>query len=213
VNMFSLATVFFTSFMLAFSGAMMPGPLLTATISESARRGALTGPLLILGHSLLELLMLAALLIGLAPLLKLDAVFIAIALTGAAILVWMAAGMFRALPSLTIDWDASRNSSGPLISTGILMSLSNPYWTIWWATIGLGYLVSCKALGAPGIAAFFVGHISGDFVWYTLISVLVAKGRHLLTDSVYRGLIGFCALFLACFACFFAYAGINRIIG
>lgn len=211
--MFPLTTVFFTSFMLAFSGAMMPGPLLTATISESTRRGALTGPLLILGHSLLELLMLAALLVGLAPFLTLDAVFVTIALAGAAILAWMAGSMFRALPGLTIDWDARRNSSGPLISTGILMSLANPYWTIWWATIGLGYLAGCRAMGAPGIAAFFVGHIGGDFVWYTLISVLVARGRRLLTDTVYRGLIGFCALFLACFACFFAYVGINRITG
>jgi len=213
MSMVALAAVFFTSFMLAFSGAMMPGPLLTATISESARRGALTGPLLILGHSLLELVMLAALLIGLAPFLKLDAVFVIIALTGAAILAWMAGSMFRTLPNVTIDWDAHRNSSGPLVSTGILMSLSNPYWTIWWATIGLGYLASCRALGVPGIAAFFVGHISGDFVWYTLISVLVSKGRRLLTDTVYRGLIGFCALFLACFACFFAYAGINKLMG
>ncbi len=210
--MLSPATVFFTSFMLAFSGAMMPGPLLTATISESAKRGALTGPLLILGHALLELLMLAALLIGLAPLLKLEAVFVIIALTGSAILAWMATGMFRALPHLTIDWDAHRDRSGPLISTGILMSVSNPYWTIWWATIGLGYLMSCKSLGIPGIAAFFLGHISGDFVWYTLISVLVAKGRRILTTRVYRGLIGFCALFLACFAGLFAYAGIQRIM-
>ena len=212
MSMFSLTTVFFTSFMLAFSGAMMPGPLLTATISESARRGALTGPLLILGHSLLELIMLAALLIGLAPLLKLDAVFVAIALSGAMILTWMATGMFRALPNLSIDWDAHQKSSGPLVTAGILMSLANPYWTIWWATIGLGYLASCRVLGIPGITAFFVGHICGDFVWYTLISVLVARGRHLLTDRVYRGLIGFCAVFLACFACFFAYAGINRIM-
>ena len=211
--MFALGTVFFTSFMLAFSGAMMPGPLLTATISESARRGGLTGPLLILGHSLLELAMLLLLLLGLAPFLKQDMIFAAIALVGAGILAWMATGMVRSLPTLKIDWDAHQDRSGPLISTGILMSLSNPYWTIWWATIGLGYLVSCRALGALGIAAFFLGHIAGDFVWYTTISVLVAKGRHLLTNRVYRGLIGLCAVFLACFACYFVYAGITRITG
>ena len=211
--MFALGTVFFTSFMLAFSGAMMPGPLLTATISESVRRGSLTGPLLILGHAVLELAMLFLLLIGLAPLLDRDMVFAAIALVGAGILAWMATGMFRSLPTLTVDWDAHQDRSGPLISIGILTSLSNPYWTIWWATIGLGYLASCRALGAPGIAAFFLGHIAGDFVWYTLISVLVAKGRRLLTDRVYRGLIGGCAVFLACFACYFAYAGITRITG
>ena len=211
--MFALVTVFFTSFMLAFSGAMVPGPLLTATISESARRGALTGPLLILGHSLLELLMLSALLVGLAPLLKKDIVIAIVALAGAGILAWMAAGMLRTLPTLTIHWDVHQNRSGPLLITGILMSLSNPYWTIWWATIGLGYLASCCHLGAAGIAAFFVGHIAGDFVWYTLISVLVARGRRLLTDRVYRGLIGVCAVFLAVLACYFAYAGIVRIAG
>jgi threonine/homoserine/homoserine lactone efflux protein len=211
--MFALGTVFFTSFMLAFSGAMMPGPLLTATISESTRRGSLTGPLLILGHAVLELGMLLLLLVGLAPLLQQDMVFAAIALIGAGILAWMATNMFRSLPTLTVNWDAHQDRSGPLISIGILMSLSNPYWTIWWATIGLGYLVSCRALGAPGIAAFFLGHIAGDFVWYTLISVLVAKGRRLLTDRVYRGLICVCAVFLACFACYFAYTGITKLTG
>lgn len=211
--MLALGAIFGTSFTLALSGAMMPGPLLTTTISESVRRGSATGPLLILGHALLELAMVAALLVGLAPLLARDGVFAAIALVGAGVLAWMAVGMFRALPGLTIDWDVRQGTSGPLVSTGILVSLSNPYWTIWWATIGLGYLMSCRALGAAGVAAFFVGHISGDLAWYTLISVLVAKGRRLLTDRVYRGLIGACATFLVCFACYFAYAGMSKLIG
>ncbi len=211
--MLALATVFGTSFVLALSGAMMPGPLLTATISESVRRGAATGPYLILGHALLELAMVGALLIGLAPYLARDWVFAAIALSGAVVLVWMAAGMFRGLPGLRIDWGAHRDRSGPLVPTGILLSVSNPYWAIWWATIGLGYLLSCKALGGAGVAAFFLGHISGDLAWYTLISLLVAKGRHLLTDRVYRALIGVCATFLAGFAFYFAYAGIERLVG
>lgn len=211
--MLGLGTVFLTSFLLAFSGAMMPGPLLTATISESARRGGLTGPLLILGHSLLELFMVAALLLGLAPFLNRSIVFAAIALTGAAILLWMAYGMFRALPSLQIDWDVRQDRSGSLLTTGILLSLSNPYWTIWWATIGLGYLVTCRAQGLAGVAAFFIGHIAGDFTWYSAVSLLVSKGRHLLSDRVYRGLIGVCASFLICFACYFAYAGVNKLVG
>lgn len=210
--MLALTTVFLTSFMLAFSGAMMPGPLLTATISESARRGGLTGPLLILGHSLLELLMVIALLLGLAPFLTRDAVFAAIALTGAGILFVMAARMFRSLPALSIDWGAHQEHSGPLFSTGIILSLSNPYWTIWWATIGLGYLLSCRSLGLAGVAAFFCGHIAGDFIWYTAVSVLVSKGRHLMSDRVYRGLIGLCAAFLACFAGYFVYAGVQRLM-
>lgn len=212
-SMASLVTVFGTSFVLALSGAIMPGPLLTTTISESVRRGALTGPLLILGHAFLELAMVAALLVGLAPFLTRSWVFAAIALVGAVVLVWMAVGMLRALPTLRIDWGAHRGRSGPLVPAGILVSAANPYWVIWWATIGLGYLLSCKALGAAGVASFFLGHITGDLAWYTLISVLVARGRHLLSDRVYRGLIGACATVLAAFAFYFAYAGIERLVG
>ena len=209
----ALLTIFLSSFLLAFSGAMMPGPLLTATIGESARRGALSGPLLILGHSALEFVMLLALLFGLAPLLRHDGVFAAIALVGAAILLWMAGGMFRSLPRLSLDILPAGSSSGPLVTNGILLSVANPYWAIWWATIGLGYLASCQAFGPSGIAAFFIGHISGDLVWYSFVSILVAKGRHLLSDRVYRGLIGFCATLLAVFALGFVYMGLKRLWG
>jgi threonine/homoserine/homoserine lactone efflux protein len=44
-------TLFVTSFIVALSGAVMPGPLLTVTISETSRRGLMTGPLLIVGHA------------------------------------------------------------------------------------------------------------------------------------------------------------------
>jgi len=40
----------------------------------------------------------------------------------------------------------------------------------------------------------------------------MSKGRHLLTKRIYCGLIGTCAVFLACFACFFAYVGFNKIV-
>jgi threonine/homoserine/homoserine lactone efflux protein len=212
--MFILAGVFATSFVIALSGALMPGPLFAVTVTSSARRGAMAGPVLILGHAILEFVMMLAILYGLAPLLKKDVVFACIALSGAAVLLWMGYGMIRSLPGLSVDWDEQgTGEQGSLVLQGIVMSVSNPYWAIWWATIGLGYILYCRTLGLPGMAVFFAGHIMGDLVWYSLVAFIVARGRHLLTAGVYRRLIGTCAAFIVCFAFYFVYSGIKRLIG
>ena len=203
-------TIFVSSFVIALSGAMMPGPLLTATISESTRRGFIMGPLLIVGHGILELALVIALLLGLAPYLQQPAVFTATALAGAAILLWMAFGMFRSLPSLRLSWDGEHKRQNHPIVSGVLMSAANPYWIIWWATIGLGYILYSWRFGFWGVAFFFAGHIIADLVWYSAVAAAVSRGRRFLTDRVYRGLIAGCAVFLVLFAGYFAYAGFQK---
>lgn len=207
----SLMAIFSSSFVIALSGALMPGPLLTMTVSESSRRGAIAGPLMILGHGILELALVMALFLGMAPFLKRDDVFIVIALAGGVILFWMAVSMFRSLPTLRLKLDMSSGKSPNLVLAGILFSLANPYWTIWWASIGLGYIMSSCKFGIPGIIAFFVGHILADLAWYSLISYSVAKGRRFFTDMSYRCLIGVCASFLILFSGYFFYSGIEKL--
>ena len=209
--MLPLITIFCTSFVIALSGAMMPGPLLTATISETSRQGFKAGPLLILGHGILELLLVFALILGLAPFIQRQEVFIFTAFAGAVILVWMAVGMLRALHGLHIDWEKKSAGSNHLIISGILLSIANPYWTIWWASIGLGYILYSQKFGIPGILFFFLGHIMADLTWYAIVSLAVDRGRHFLTDRLYRGVIGVCASFLIVFACYFAYSGFHKI--
>ena len=203
--------IFTSSFLIALSGALMPGPLLTATIAESSRRGFIAGPLLIGGHAILELALVVALLLGLAPLLQRPEVFAGIALIGSAILIFMAFNMFRSLPKLSLSWDApSKRTAHPMLN-GIIMSVANPYWSIWWATIGLGYILYCLQFGIWGVFFFYIGHILADLAWYSLISAAVAGGRHFFTDRFYRGLIGILATFLVGFAGYFAYAGFLKL--
>jgi len=207
----TLLAIFVSSFLIALSGALVPGPLLTAAISESSRRGFVTGPLLIAGHALLELGLVIALLLGLAPFLQLPSVFVFTALAGSFILFWMAFGMLRALPSLHLSWGGKpERGHNPLVS-GILMSIANPYWIIWWATIGLGYILYSWRFGLWGIAFFFTGHILADLLWYSLISAAVADGRHFITDRLYRGLMAACAIYLFAFAGYFAYYGLKKL--
>ncbi|MEE4357155.1 MAG: LysE family transporter [Desulfococcaceae bacterium] len=205
-----LTGIFFTSFLIALSGAMMPGPLFTVTISESSRRGFLAGPLLIAGHALLELALVLALMTGLAPFLKQNAVLTVIAFAGSAILLWMAWGMFRALPSLSLQYSGEEKKSGNLLLAGALLSLANPYWTIWWVSIGLGYILHSMEAGKPGVFSFFCGHILGDLFWYSAISLAVWRGKAFLSDRAYRYLIGTCAVILVAFSCIFAYSGYTR---
>jgi len=209
--MVALFGIFITSFIIAFSGALMPGPFLTATISESSRRGFQAGPMMILGHGILELVLVIALIMGLAPFLTNDTVFGVIALSGAFILLWMAYGMFRSLPALRMDSaGTAATAGGGLVRTGILMSLANPYWIIWWSTIGLGYIIHSQTFGMLGVMLFFVGHILADLVWYTAVSFSVSRGKSFLSVSVYRGIIGTCACFLVVFAVYFGYSGLER---
>jgi threonine/homoserine/homoserine lactone efflux protein len=207
----TLLTIFVSSFIIALSGAMMPGPLLTATISESSQRGFIAGPLLITGHAFLEITLIAALLLGLAPFLQLPGVFVATALSGAVILLGMAFNMFRTLPSLRIAWKPTKTKTNHPIASGILMSIANPYWTIWWATIGLGYILYSWQFGIWGVVFFFAGHILADLSWYSFISAAIAKGKRFFNDRIYRGIIACCAVFLIVFAFYFAFAGFEKL--
>ena len=211
--MFALLTLFFTSLVVAFSGAMMPGPLLTVTINESTRRGAIAGPLLIAGHAILELILVVFLILGLAPFLKHDVFFLVIAFLGGAIMFWMAYGMFRSLPTLSVQTEATtsvKQKNLPL--AGALMSLANPYWIIWWATIGIGYIVYAQQFGLWGIVLFFIGHITGDLIWYSAISIAVSKGKKLFTDRIYRILIALCGSFLVGFALYLVIVALMKIL-
>lgn len=197
--------IFVSSYIIGFSGAMMPGTLLAVTVSESSRRGPSAGPLLVVGHGLLELTLVTALLLGLAPLFNHRAFFLTVSLAGGAVLLWMAYGMFRSLPKLTLAIASNNKSRNHPVLSGILMSVVNPYWIIWWATIGLGYILNARQYGLYGVAVFFTGHILADLTWYSAVSFGIGKGRRFFNDTVYRILIGVCASALVFFASYFLY--------
>jgi threonine/homoserine/homoserine lactone efflux protein len=210
--LWTLAILFASSIGLALSGALMPGPLFTAVVGESGRRGAVAGPLFIAGHAILEAALVILVTLGLGPILGLPAVFIAISLSGGLIMLWMAFSMFRSLPTLVFDMAKSDKRYGHLVWSGVVLSLSNPYWTVWWVTIGLGWISRGMKLGPAGVIAFYAGHIVGDLSWYSFLSFAIAKGRRFLTDKRYRIMIGVCAGALAGFGLWFILSGIKAFV-
>jgi len=202
-----LGGIMVTAFVAGLSGALMPGPLLAVTLDESARRGARAGPLLILGHMILEGALVAGLAFGLAAVLAHRVVIGSIGVVGGVVMGWMGVGMLRSVGTLSLDAASAAPSRLHPVAAGIVVSLSNPYWTLWWVTIGAGYVVMGLRFGLPGILAFFAGHILADFAWYSLVSLSVARGRRFLTNRVYRGLVGVCGAALVLFGAWFVWSG------
>lgn len=224
MNFATPAAIFVSSFIIALSGALMPGPLLAVTVRDTSRQGFVAAPLLVLGHGLLEAGLLVLILLGLAEWIRGDVATTVIALAGGAMLLWMAVGMAREVRTLRLDVGGKETNVEPArgkggmgagffrpVLSGVVASISNPYWTIWWATIGLGYLVISRELGTTGIALFFAGHILADAVWFLFVGAAVSAGRSWFTDRVYRWVVGSCALFLFFFALSFGVFGMVRL--
>ena len=206
-----LLTIFLTSLVMGFSGAIMPGPLLTVTINESLRRGAKAGPQIATGHALLELILVIAIFFGLGTFITLSSVKGAIGVIGGLFLFWMAYGILReAFSSISLDLlghDTGKHML-PWVS-GATVSASNPYWFVWWATAGAGSLMLASNYGFAGAGSFYLGHISSDYIWYSLVSTAVARGKSLFTPMVYRIILSVCGLFLVGMASYFVYSGIG----
>ncbi len=217
----TLGALFLTSWAIGFSGAVTPGPLLVACISQSARQGFRAGWYVVVGHVLLELLLVVLLSLGLGAVLVRQGVVVGVRVLGGLMLVWMAWGTAApalrnsiALPSpehggLDPRAAGARPRAGALepALAGVAATVGGPFWLLWWATVGLSYLTLAAPLGAPGIGAFYTGHIAADLVWYSAVAGAVAGGRRLLTPGVYRIVLVACGLCLAVLGLVFVGSG------
>jgi threonine/homoserine/homoserine lactone efflux protein len=192
--------IFWMSFLIGFSGALVPGPVLTVTIKEAGRRGAWAGPLVTLGHGITEIAITIALILGLSAFLNDPRVKIAVAIVGGAFLIFMGISMLFKIRSLEEELSPERGGKrtgrGTPVLLGMTTTLSNPYWFGWWGSIGASMLVASSSLGYWGIVAFATGHISSDLVWYTVVSYLVSLGLSYKRWLWYKNIFTVCGCFL-----------------
>lgn len=210
-----LWSLFITSFIVGFSGAMMPGPLLAVDIAETPHKGVRTGPILIVGHGIAELAVVILLSLGLTAFAENQVVSNGIGIVGGAMLILLGLSMIHSLWKSKITRSSAERkakSSGRLALDGIIASLSNPYWFVWWATTGSAFLVKSLKHGVIGPPVFYVGHILSDFVWYSFVSFIIWKGRKLIIGTGYKVLVAVCALFLLYLGVLFIHDGISGTI-
>jgi threonine/homoserine/homoserine lactone efflux protein len=214
----SFAVIFFTAWMVGFSGAMAPGPISTLVVTQASRRGFWVGPLLTLGHAIAEATVVSGLALGLRELLATSRLTMAIALVGGPVLVWMGATTLRdalrqpALVPQVAAVDRRQSRWGP-VGAGIAASVSNPYWLVWWSTVGASYIVLSLQRGVPGLAAFYSGHILSDLSWNSLLAFLMASGRRWLPAGAMRGFLIVAGLFLIGLGIYFALTGLHAFAG
>jgi len=209
----SIIAIFIFSFTMAIGAVASPGPISTAIVSQTPRRGWIVGPLVASGHSLTELGMVLLISLGLAGLSH-PTVQSAIAIIGGMLLLWMGGIMFweiwRGKVRLPLPEDGTEPMNGrQLLGLGILATLSNPFWYAWWVTVAAGYLAAAKMIGAGAIAAFFVGHISADYAWDTLLSTVIGGGKRWMNDTIYQVLILVCAAFFVYLGAVFLVQGFS----
>ena len=130
----------------------------------------------------------------------------AITLTGSLVLCYFGIRLLSPASRPRMETKALPASTRHLVLLGISVSLSNPYWTIWWLTIGLGLVLAAKQQGWMAVAVFFLGHVSADLGWYSIVSAGVSRSRKLISDKVYRAAISFCAIALIGFGLYFAFS-------
>ena len=202
----------FLAFITGFSGAMMPGPLLVAVIEQSAIQGIRAPIGLIMGHALLEFTLIILMALGLRTVLSRTRVRAVVGLVGGAALLYMSGDMLWHAWGLTLNLSARTSAaySWPkLMLLGAVISLANPYFTGWWATIGLGQLATMAPRSPLEYISFFIGHEGADFTWYILIGAIVVTGRRWLTDDIYRALILVCGVVLFLIGGWFIVTGVR----
>lgn len=198
-----------TSFGVGLSGALVPGPMLTVTISDSVKKGPIAGPQVVLGHIITETAMMIVILAGLGWIIGSKTAALVIGIMGGAVLVYMGYNLststndYYSIQNSTINQKKSSIRHGSIFN-GVVTSLSNPYFFIWWASVGCAFMYKGLELaGIVGLLGFVIGHWSADLSWYSIISFFSSHGTKIMNDKTYKIVMQVCGVFLIMLGVYF----------
>ena len=198
--MYDILQTFILGLVIGLTGALAPGPTLVATINASISGDWKIGPKVTAGHMIAESVIFLMIVLGLAAV-ALPYTSVIAAIGGIALIVFGA---------LTIAGSQRASLNGPVTGTagnpylaGLVTSVANPYFWIWWLTIGSAMVIAGLAGGIVLAAVFMVGHWCADLGWLTFVSTGVSRGRTILSDTSYRRIMGACGGFLILFGAYY----------
>lgn len=201
----------FKAFLLGLSvgltGALVPGPMLFATIEISLKKGWLAGPQVVLGHMIVEVVLYVMILLGAASLVDSGTISTIFLIGGLSLSVF---GLFTlkdardtaSSAQISKDSPSLKLTSSPTLS-GLVTSVSNPYFWIWWLTAGGALVLKEYELGIVIAAAYMLGHWTADLSWFTAVSGSFSRGKNLLSQKMHKYILYICGTFLVFFGLYF----------
>jgi threonine/homoserine/homoserine lactone efflux protein len=193
-------------FTVGLTGALVPGPMLFATIEASLKRGWLAGPEVVLGHILIEFVLFTLVLFGAASLVGSGAISAISVIGGLALTVFglLTVKDAKAAASAGISPETSglKFTSNP-VALGLITSVSNPYFWIWWLTAGSALVLKTHELGILISVAYILGHWTADLSWFTVVSGSFSRGKALLSQKAHMYILYSCGVFLITFGLYF----------
>jgi threonine/homoserine/homoserine lactone efflux protein len=188
------------AFTIGLTGALAPGPTLVATVNSSLKDGWTAGPKIAAGHALVESVLFLLIVGGLALAMQQYSHYIAI-LGGMALIAF---GILTVMNSKSAIMASSQvQAAGNPYLAGVITSAANPYFWIWWLSIGSALVIDGLRGGLILAGLFMIGHWCADFGWYTLVSTSLGKGRTILSEANYHRILAICGSFLILFGLYF----------
>lgn len=184
---------------ISLSGVIMPGPVFAATVVKGY--GDLKAGLKIAaGHAVIEVPLIAAIFLGFDTVLNDRYVFAVVGIVGGLLLFYMGAEMVRSRERLVRGNTEMKYSS---FTAGILTTIANPYFLLWWATVGAALITGAVQFGLIMLPVFTIVHISCDFGWDHFVSVTVFKSKGLWSEKRHHYLFVVSGIMMLFFAVYF----------
>ena len=142
---------FLSAVAISLSGVMAPGPMTAAALAAGSRHRH-AGVMIALGHAIVEMPLILLLVVGVASFLESATARATIGLTGGAVLVLMGLQLLLSLRKETQESEAPVQRH-PLV-IGIVLTAANPYFLVWWATVGLALATEAVAFGVVALVLF-----------------------------------------------------------
>jgi threonine/homoserine/homoserine lactone efflux protein len=182
---------------ISLTGVMGPGPMTAATLAAGARHRH-AGVAMAVGHAIIEVPLIVLIVAGLGRFFQIENVKIAIGLLGGGFLVFLGLQMLRDArkPAVLAAAQTNRNT----VVTGILMTAGNPYFLLWWATVGLALATQASQLGLLAFVLFAIVHWLCDLIWLEILSQTSYRGSRIFSEKTQRLVLLICGAALLFFA-------------